>query len=105
MIHGVIQDGTILPLDPIPQEWGEGLEVVIEAAPGGATDERARIEQWFAALEALGPAQYEPGEREAIDRFMSDADHDAKESMRRSWARFDDALPPGHKSPERGDQP
>lgn len=105
MIHGVIQDGKILPLDPLPQEWIEGLEVVIEAAPGTAGDERIQIEEWFAAFEALGPAQYEPGEREAIDRFMSEADHDAKDSMRKSWARFDDALPPGHKSPERGHQP
>jgi len=104
MIHGVIQDGTILPLDPIPQEWGEGLKVVIEAEAGAATDERARIEQWFAALEALGPAQYEPGEREAIERFMADADRDAKESTRRSWARFDDTVPPGHQPSERGDQ-
>ncbi len=105
MIHGVIQNGTILPLDPIPQEWSEGVEVVIEAAPRAAADERARIEQWFAALEALGPAQYEPGERETIERFMSDADRDAKESMRRSWARFDDAVSAGHEPSECGDQP
>ncbi len=96
--------GTILPLEPIPQEWSEGLEVVIEAAPRVATDERARIEQWFAALEALGAAQYEPGEREAIERFMAEADHDAKESMRRSWGRFNDVVSPGHKLSQRGDQ-
>jgi len=105
VIHGVIQNGTVLPLDPIPQEWGDGLKVVIEPAEGGAIDERAQIEKWFASLEALGPAQYEPGEREAIERFEADADRDAKDSMKRSWARFNDTVPPGHKPSERGDQP
>ena len=99
MIHGVIQDGTILPLDPIPQDWTEGKEVVIEAAPGVEFENRAHIEQWFATMEALGPAQYQPGEREAIERFWATSDQDAKEAMKRSWARFDDDVPPRHQSP------
>lgn len=105
MIHGVIHDGTILPLDPIPQEWGDGREVVIEAAPGAAVNERARIEQWFEGLEALGPAQYEPGEREAIERFMAESDRDAKESMKKGWAHFDGAFTFWTEPPQRGHQP
>lgn len=89
MIHGVIQDGTILPLDPIPPEWGDGRQVVIEAAGEDSLDERAKIEKWYADLEALGPAQYEPGEREVIDKIMADADREAKEYVRRSWAHFE----------------
>jgi hypothetical protein len=98
VIHGVIKDGEIVPLDPIPEDWSDGRQVVIEAAGAPATDERAEIDRWHADLAALGPAQYEPGEREAIDQLMADADREAKESMKRSWARFDDALPPGHES-------
>jgi hypothetical protein len=101
MIHGIVQAGTILPLEPIPPDWDDGQRVVIELTADVSGDERARIEQWYADLEALGPAQYEPGEREAIEKFMADADREAKEFMRRSWARFDDALPARHQSPKR----
>lgn len=102
MINGVVQDGAIVPLDPIPEDWVDGLRVLIEAATDVDADEQAEIERWFADLSALGPARYEPGEREAIERLMEDADREAKESMGRSWARFHDALPAGHEPPQRG---
>lgn len=72
MIHGKVQGGVILPLEPVPVEW-DGREVVIEAAAAPSADERAAIDAWFDRLEALGPAQYEPGEREAVERFMRGA--------------------------------
>jgi hypothetical protein len=103
VIHGVIQAGTIVPLDPIPADW-DGRQVVIEPAAVTAREECAEIERWYAELAALGPAQYEPGEREAVERLLSEADREAKEYVRRSWARFDAAVPAGHQSPERGDQ-
>jgi hypothetical protein len=99
MIHGVIQDGTIQPLEPIPPEWGDGRRVVIESEGGAPADERDAIERWFAELEALGPARYEPGEREQIERLMADADREAKEYVKRSWAGFDDTVPARHQSP------
>jgi len=101
MIHGVVHDGAILALDPIPADW-DGRSVVIEAAANVPNDERAEIEKWYGELEALGPAQYEPGEREAIEKVMAEADREAKEYVKRSWARFDDVLSAGHEPPERG---
>jgi hypothetical protein len=70
MIHGVIQQGVIQPLEPIPADW-DGQEVTIEAAPGANGDDRAEIERWHAELEKLGPAQYEPGEREAFEAVLA----------------------------------
>lgn len=102
MIHGVVQDGAILPLDPIPAEW-DGRQVVIEATGDVPSNERAEIESWYADLEALGPALYESGERATIEKIMAEADREAKESVKRSWARFDDIIPAGHEPPERGD--
>jgi hypothetical protein len=96
MIHGKVQNGTILPLDPIPSDWAEGREVLIEAAEDAVVDEHAEIMRWYANLEALGGAQYEPGERESVGKFMADADREAKEYVRRSWDQFDDGLPAGH---------
>ncbi len=102
MIHGVVKGNEILPIDPIPPEWADGRHVVIEAAEAPAADDLEEIESWFANLAKLGPARYEPGEREAIERLMQDADWEAKESMRRSWAKFHGTVPPGHQSPQRG---
>jgi len=101
MIHGVVQDGAILPLDPIPAEW-DGRQVIIEAAGDLPPEERAEIERWYAEMEALGPALYEPGERATIERILTEADREAKEAVRRSWARFDDIIPAGYEPPERG---
>lgn len=102
MIHGVIHDGAIVPLDPLPPEWVEGREVVIEAASEASPDDPVRIEAWFAEMQAIGPLQSEPGEREAIEKFMAEADREAKDQVRRSWARFNgDSLSPGHEPPQR----
>jgi hypothetical protein len=95
MIRGIIQGGEIRPLDPIPSDW-DGCHVVIETEDHASTEERAQIEQWYAELKALGPAQYESGEREMIEHVLAEADREAKEHVRRSWASFDDNLPAGH---------
>jgi len=106
-IHGVVQDGAILPLEPLPADWMNGQEVVIE--PTGespvSAEERAEIEAWYEEFKALGPLEYEPGEQEAVEKFMAEADQQAKEQMRQSWARFNDAVPPGHESSRRGTEP
>ena len=91
MIHGVVQEGTILALEPVPADWN-GREVTIEAAAETLGEDRAAIERWYAEMEALGPAQYEAGEREAIERVMAEADGEAKEQMKRTWACFDDVV-------------
>lgn len=102
MIHGIVQDGTIVPLDPISPEWGDGRHVVIDDAREGPVEQRSQIESWYANLEALGPAQYEPGERAAIEKIMADADREAKEYVRRTWAPINGVLFAGHQPPERG---
>ncbi len=73
MIHGVVQDGTIVPLDPIPPDLNDGRQVVIEPADDLPSDERAQVERRYAELKSLGPALYEPGEREAFEVTMADA--------------------------------
>lgn len=100
MIHGVVQEGVIQPLEPIPAEW-DGRAVTIEAAPEATIDDRAEIERWYAALETLGPAQYASGEREAVDKALAEADREAKDYVRRTWARFDGIVSSVHESSQR----
>jgi hypothetical protein len=80
MIRAIVQNGLIRPLDPLPVEWAEGRMVVIEDSDSGISDD---LDEWYRELNRLGPAQYEPGEREQIRALLAEADVRAKELVRR----------------------
>ena len=80
MIRAVVQNGLIRPLDPLPIEWAEGRVVVVEDAEPGISDD---LDEWYRELNRLGPAQYDPVERERIRAMLAEADAQAKELVRR----------------------
>jgi hypothetical protein len=80
MIRGVVEDGLIRPLDPLPPDWTEGRMVVVEEAEASASDD---LDEWYQELQRLGPAQYDPGERDQIRAIWAEADAQAKEFVRR----------------------
>ena len=63
MIRAIIKNGAIQPLDPLPADWRDGREVIVEEAEPVSTDD---LEEWYRELQLFGPAQYEPGEREQV---------------------------------------
>jgi hypothetical protein len=79
MIRAIIQDGQIRPLDPIPPEWIEGRQVIVEDAESTPSDD---LEEWYRELQELGPAQYEPGEWERVQATLAEADELAKAVIR-----------------------
>jgi hypothetical protein len=85
MIRAVVQNGLIRPLDPMPVEWIEGRVVLVEDAESDTTDDLAT---WYEELQLLGPAQYDPGEREQIRATLAEADAQAKELVRREMESF-----------------
>jgi hypothetical protein len=80
MIRAIIQDGEIRALEPLPAEWTDGRQLVVEDAGGAPTDD---LEAWYRELVELGPAQYEPGERDRVQAILDDADAQAKTVVRR----------------------
>jgi hypothetical protein len=80
MIRAIIQNGQIHPLDPLPAEWSEGRQVVVEDAGSASSDD---LEEWYRELQELGPAQYEPGEWERVQAILAEADERAKAVVRR----------------------
>jgi hypothetical protein len=80
MIRAVVQDGLIRPLEPLPLDWAEGRIVFVEDAGSGISDD---LDEWYRELNRLGPAQYDPGEREQIRAVLAEADAQAKELVRR----------------------
>lgn len=86
MIRAVYRDGTIQPLEGIPRDWQDGDELAVEHAEKflGPDDEISDLEQRLAEFHALGPAGFEPGEREDIERFWKELDDLGRQEMQRN---------------------
>jgi hypothetical protein len=80
MIRAILQNGPIHPLDPIPSEWTEGRQVIVEDAFAASSGD---LEEWYCELQGLGPAQYEPGEFDRVQSILKEADALAKDAVRR----------------------
>jgi hypothetical protein len=80
MIRAVVQNGVIRPLEPIPADWVEGHHLIVEDLSSALDEE---LDAWYAELQKLGPARYEPGEWERAQAVMAEADEQAKADVRR----------------------
>lgn len=75
MIRAIIRGGQIHPIEPIPSEWSEGHEVVIEDAGDRTASD---LEEWYRELQELGPALSGPGEWEDFQAILAEADELAR---------------------------
>jgi len=80
MIRAVVQNGLIRPLDPLPAAWVEGYLVTMEDTDAAPVED---LDEWYRELQALGPADYEPGEWERVQAILIEADEQAKALVRR----------------------
>jgi len=79
MVKAVLQSGVIQPLSPLPEEWHEGQELLIQdAGPVEPEDWDA----WESEMEALA-ANISPEDHLRVDAALAEADRDAKEFVRR----------------------
>jgi len=84
MLHARIHQGRVEVQDPIPKEW-EGQSVKI--LPLTPEDPLPDLEQRLAALEALGPVEFEPGERELVGQLLGEMDRLSREAMQQIAGR------------------
>jgi len=78
MIQARICEGHVEVQDPIPEEWEGQLVKILPMTPD---DPFPDLEEWLTALHAMGPMEYEPGERERISRALTDLDRLSKAAM------------------------
>lgn len=83
MIRAVYSQGAIVPLDQLPKDWQEGKSLRIEPETDWENPSPEEMQKWFDELEAMGPAEYEPGEIERMEAVMAEADQQAKDYVRR----------------------
>ncbi len=78
MIQARIHQGRVEIQEPIPEEWEGQLVKIVPMTPD---DPLPDLEDRLAELHAMGPMEFEPGERELIVAAMAELDHISKEAM------------------------
>jgi hypothetical protein len=68
MIVGRVEHGRIELASALPEEW-EGQAIKIE--PCTPDDSLPDLERRLAALHAMGPMEYEPGEQERLEQALT----------------------------------
>jgi hypothetical protein len=77
MPKAVVRNGTIMPLEPLPPEWHDGTEVMIEAVrEEDRTSEE--FERAFDELERMC-AQGDEADSQRLQAVLAEADREANE--------------------------
>jgi len=81
-IKAVIQNGRIEPIEPLPSEWREGQELIIEQPDGNAG--AAKLDQWAKDLDEAA-ARVPAGEHERFRKALEEIERESKNVVRREW--------------------
>jgi hypothetical protein len=92
MIRARVHQGRVEIQEPLPEEWEGRFVKILPLTPD---DPLPDLEERLAALESLGPTEYEPGEREIAARLLAELDSRTDEE----WVAADEAA-----AAEGGDQ-
>jgi hypothetical protein len=80
-IKAVLRHGIIQPIDPLPSDWADGQELVVEEPqPNGAGD----LAQWAQEMDAA-TAEIPAEEHERFLNALDEIERDSKEAVRRQW--------------------
>jgi len=78
MIRARVREGRVVTQDPIPEEWeGQSVKIVPMTPDNPLPD----LEERLVALAALGPTEFDPGEREGAARLLADQDRASRADM------------------------
>lgn len=80
MIRAVVQNGLIRLLEPLPAEWNEGRQLIVQEADFTSADE---LEKWYRELQSLDRAEDEEDEWPQVQAILREADEQAKAWVRR----------------------
>lgn len=78
MLEARIRHGRIEPQNPVPEDW-EGQ--LVKVTPFTPADPLPDLEERLAALQALGPAEFEPEERERMEEMFDQLNRLSVEAM------------------------
>jgi hypothetical protein len=79
MPKAILKNGLIHPLEPLPAEWEEGQELVVEAVPA---DNGERTDRWYRELEEA-VSEIDPEDERRRHEAIEALHREAKERARR----------------------
>jgi hypothetical protein len=84
MIQARVQQGRIEVQEPLPREWEGRLVMITPLTPDDPVPD---LEERLAALRALGPMEFEPGEEQTSAAALAELDRLGRAGMQSLVAR------------------
>lgn len=82
MIRAILKDGLIKPAEPLPADWADGQELIVERQSDPAAQDE--IERWARELEeADSTISHE--DAATLERALADVERQSKDAVRREW--------------------
>ncbi|HZL35445.1 MAG TPA: hypothetical protein VFC78_09060 [Tepidisphaeraceae bacterium] len=81
-IKAVLRHGVIQPVEPLPLDWAEGQELVIEEPKPDRAD--AEISQWAQEMDAA-TSQIPAEEHERFLNALDEIERESKDAVRKQW--------------------
>jgi hypothetical protein len=82
-IKAILRHGVIQPIDPLPSDWADGQELVVEEPQQNSP---AEIVQWSQELDAA-TAQIPAEEHDRFLHALDEIERESKEVVRKQWGR------------------
>ena len=81
-IKAVLRHGVIQPVEPLPPDWVEGQELVVEEPKADRAD--TEISQWAQEMDAAA-AQIPADEHDRFLQALDEIEQESKEHVRKQW--------------------
>jgi hypothetical protein len=81
-IRAILRDGCIQPIEPLPPEWVEGQELLVEQT--AAEGAKEQVGQWAADLEAAA-ARLPVEDHDRFRRALDEIERESKDAVRQEW--------------------
>jgi hypothetical protein len=82
-IRAVLRQGVIQPTEPLPPDWRDGQELVVESNGDVGTEQ---IQQWAHELDAAA-AEIPAEEHDRFLRALDEIEHESKDAVRKRWEK------------------
>ena len=83
MIRAIVKNGVIQPVEPLPENWKEGREVVVDDVAEQRPSESDEFDSWAEDMKILTAELNNPQEWQEIEAALAEADRQNKALVRR----------------------
>jgi hypothetical protein len=81
-IKAILRDGAIQPVEPLPSQWADGQELIVEQPE--FTAEQSELRAWTEDLESAA-AKLPPEEHERFLKALDEIERQSKNAVGREW--------------------